>query len=47
MQLADQPRVHAAAKEGRDVEQAFTQHCQGRTIDQFWADLAAAAPAKK
>ena len=40
-------RMHAAAKEGRDVEQAFAAHCAGRTIDQFWADLAAAAPAKK
>jgi len=40
-------RMHAAAKEGRDVEQAFAAHCAGRTIDQFWAELAAAAPAKK
>ncbi|MEY4271237.1 MAG: hypothetical protein RL250_103 [Verrucomicrobiota bacterium] len=40
-------QLHTAAKEGRDVEQAFAAHCAGRTIDQFWADLAAAAPAKK
>ncbi len=40
-------KLHAAAKEGRDIEQAFADHCRGRTIDQSWADLAAAAPAKK
>jgi hypothetical protein len=40
-------KLHAAAKQGRDVEQAFADHCQGRTIDQFWASLAAAAPAQK
>jgi hypothetical protein len=40
-------KLHAAAKEGRDIEHAFADHCRGRTIDQSWADLAAAAPAKK
>jgi hypothetical protein len=40
-------KLHAAAKQGRDVEQAFADHCQGRTIDRFWANLAAAAPAQK
>ena len=40
-------KLHAAAKEGRDIEQAFAEHCQGRTIDQSWAGFAAAAPAQK
>jgi hypothetical protein len=40
-------KLHAAAKAGGDVEQAFAAHCAGRTIDQYWADLAAAASVKK
>lgn len=39
-------KLHAAAKTGVDVEQAFVQHCMGQTMDQFWAHLAAEAPAK-
>lgn len=36
--------LHTAAKTGVDVEQAFFEHCKGRSIDQFWADLAAETP---
>ena len=39
--------LHTAAKTGVDIELAFTQHCQGRGVDDFWADLAAATPVKK